>query len=104
MRKEEIPTPHPGHAQASARITAALGTLKYPIEKDAAADKVQKWRIPMEEQEVSLADILEHVPKDRFLDVADATKAVDQHWGRIHDLLVGAEKMEQEQKAKARKH
>lgn len=96
MKKHEIPTQHPGHQQASAKITAALGTLNYPAEKEKVVRKVGDWRVPVEGEEHTLADILNAMPNERFRDVADATNAVDHHWGRIADTLRGAQRTEQE--------
>lgn len=106
MKKRDIPTPHPHHQEASAAITAALGTLSYPVEKDAAIRKVGDWKVPYgEEARVPLAQILEAIPTERFSHVGEATSAVDAHWGRIAETLQGLAATEQDIRAKEkRKH
>lgn len=104
MKKNEIPTPQPNHQDASAAVTAALGTLSFPIEKKAAIRQVGDWKVPYtNDAKVSLGKILEAVPNERFEDVGQAVRAVDAHWGRVADLLTGAVEFEQKTMGAGRK-
>jgi hypothetical protein len=104
MKKHEIPTPHPHHQQASASVAAALGTLPFPIDKPDAVRKVGDWKVPLAEGEkVPLGQILAALPQETFRNVGEATNAVDQHWGRIADMLAGRERTEQDEVAALRK-
>lgn len=105
MKRNEIPTPVPGHQKASAVVTAALGTLAYPVTKQEAIARVGGWQIPYDrETKVPLADLLAGVPVDQFTDVSQAARVVDQHWGRLARNLEAVEQAERSQrKAPARR-
>lgn len=103
MKREEIPTPIAGHRKASAAVTAALGTLSFPITKNDAIRAVGKWDIPLDAQtRVPLADLLRGVPTDSFDDVAAATAAVDKHWGRLARTVGAIERAERDARARQR--
>ena len=103
MKREEIPTPIAGHRKASAAVTAALGTLSFPITKNDAIRAVGEWHIPLDARtRVPLGDLLRGVPAESFGDVAAATAAVDKHWGRLARTVGAIERAERERDARAR--
>lgn len=84
MKRDETPTPSPGHQKASAALTAALGTLSYPISKEAAIEAIGTWKIGhIKDVPVALGNMLKGVPDEEFRDVSHAARALDQHWGRM---------------------
>ncbi|HEX2021387.1 MAG TPA: hypothetical protein VHH36_01635 [Candidatus Thermoplasmatota archaeon] len=104
MKHDALPTPVANHQQASAAVTAALGTLDFPISKREAIRKVGDWSIPVaSDLKVPLGNILRGVPEDDFADVSQAANAVDRHWGRIAQSLHEVEKAEKRAKRQARR-
>ena len=87
MRKEEIPSPAPGHEAASAAVSAAFSLLPYPISKDMAIEAVGDWKVPCGPRRVPLGAMLDRLPEDEFESPQAAVNAVDRHWGElIRDL------------------
>jgi hypothetical protein len=98
MKRDVIPTPIANHQKASAAVTAALGTLSYPITKQEAIAKVGDWKIPYSaDMRLPLGHMLKGIPEDHFADVSQATAVVDKHWGRIAQNLEAIEKAERAQ-------
>lgn len=86
MKVEEKPVRQPDHRRGSAAVTAALGTLPFPVSKEEAIQRVGDWKVPYGDgSTVPLRAILEKVPEDGFEDVGEALIAVDQHWGRARE-------------------
>jgi hypothetical protein len=78
----------PDHEEASARASAALSWLPYPIAKDEAILAAGDWDIPIAKgRSVPLRDVLSAIPRDDFESPEDAMRAIDKHWGRIATAL-----------------
>lgn len=91
MKIDEIPGRRPGHREASATITAALGTARFPASKDALVKDVGTWKVPLGGGETTtLGKILDAIPEEQFASFQDAQNRVDQHWDRVIQGLQGA--------------
>lgn len=103
MKRDEVPTRLPGHQKASAAVTAALGTLPYPVTKHEAIARVGDWQVPLDKDtSVSLADILNGISADQFENVGQASRVVDQQWGRIARTLEDVARAQAQVEAKKR--
>jgi len=88
MKLEEKPGRKPGHAEASAVLTAALGTARFPASKEALVKDVGAWKIPVGSgQKVALREILEAIPEEQFSSSADAQNRIDAHWDKVSARL-----------------
>jgi hypothetical protein len=90
VKKEERVQPAPGHQKASAVISAALGTVDYPIEKAEMTKRIGHWEVPIDrEKKVPLSKILDRIPHDRFDDLSRAQNEIDHHWRAVVQDLRG---------------
>ena len=69
--------------KASTTVTAAMGTLQFPITKEEAISRIGSWEIPAAGTHVQLADLIRGVPAERFRDMRAATAAVDHRYDRV---------------------
>lgn len=81
MKQIENVDPVPKHREGSAKVAAALGLADFPAGKKDLDKKVGGWKIPLGNgATVPLRELLEAVPKERFIDHPDALNAIDHHW------------------------
>lgn len=71
--------------KSSMTIAAALGSLPFPITKDAAIDRIGDRLIPCEPGGVAvpLASVLKGVPAERFDDYLHAARLVERRWSGL---------------------
>lgn len=83
--------------ETRAKLAAALGTLEYPISKDAAVATLRGWEIPTAGADAAalpLSDVLKGVSATRFRDATQATRLVERRWGAIAKSIEAVEAAE----------
>lgn len=88
--------------KGSAAVTAALGTLEFPITKEEAISRIGSWEVPAGDSRVELADLIRGVPAERFRDVRAATAAVDHRYDRLARNLEAVEDAERRARERPR--
>lgn len=81
--------PHvPGHQEASAVISAALGTVKFPATREDLITKIGGWPVPLDRAtKVPFGEIAKLLPHERFDDLVEAQNEIDHHWADIRKLV-----------------
>ena len=76
-------------------LSAALGSLPFPISKQAAIQRLGDATVPTDHGvAVPLADLLQGVPAERFHDYLHASRLVDERWTRLARNLAAVERAE----------
>lgn len=82
--------------KSSMSIAAALGSLPFPISKNAAIDRIGDRLIPCEPGDVAvpLASVLRGVPAERFDDYLQAARLVENRWSGLSRSLAAVARAE----------
>lgn len=81
--------------KSSLALSAALGSLEFPITKEAAIARIGDRTIPTDHGvAVSLADLLRGVAEREFEDYLHAARLVDERWSRLARNLAAVEAAE----------
>jgi hypothetical protein len=92
MRRAFRPTKRAGHQEASARLSAALAAMPYPISRDQLADALGDLPISLKPGlDVAAGRIIAALPERDFEEPGAAARAVDRHWGDVtRSILEGS--------------
>jgi hypothetical protein len=90
MKRPFRPTKQAGHQEGSARISAALAAMPYPISRGQLAEALGDLPIPLRPGvEVAAGAIIAALPERDFEEAGAAARAVDKHWGEVSRTLLG---------------